>query len=79
MLFISDKEANMATRILLTLAGVIRLLGVAWIVISLLFVRSVENGVSRHIVDGSGIARGATFIAVALILALLAWVVSMGN
>jgi hypothetical protein len=69
----------MATRVLLTLAGVIGLLGAAWIVISLVFVRSIENGVSRHIIDGSGIARGATFIAGALVLTLLAWVVSIGN
>ena len=69
----------MVTRALLALAGVTGLLGVAWIVISLVFVRSVENGVSRHIIDGSGIGRGAVFISVGLILVLLAWVVSMGN
>ena len=69
----------MATRVLLTLAGVIDLHGVAWIVISLVFVRSIENGVSRHIIDGSSVARGASFIAVAFVLALLGWVMSMGN
>jgi hypothetical protein len=78
MRFISDKEVGMATRALLALAGVMGLLGVFWIVISLVFVRSVENGVSRHTIDGSGVGRGAIFIAVGLILALLAWLYSPG-
>jgi hypothetical protein len=68
VLSLTDREIRMATRVLLTLAGVIDLHGVAWIVISLVFVRSVEKGVSRHIIDGSGIARGATFKA-----GLLSW------
>jgi hypothetical protein len=68
----------MATRVLLILAGVVVFFGLAWIVASLLLVRSVENGVSRHVIDGSGITRGGVILVVAIVLGLIAWAVRTG-
>ncbi len=63
------------TRVLLILAGVVAFFGLVWIVGSLLLVRSVENGVSRHVIDGSGITRGGAMLVVAIVLGLIAWAV----
>jgi len=62
----------MVSRVLLVLAAALGFFGVAWIVVSALFVRSVDNGISRHIVDGTGITRGATMLVIAVLLTLVA-------
>jgi hypothetical protein len=62
----------MATRVLLVLAGVAGVLGLSWVLLSAFAVRSVENGVPRHIVDGNGIMRGIMVLAVGVVLFLVA-------
>lgn len=65
----------MIARVILIIAGGLAFFGLAYVLLSLFAVRSVENGVSRHIVDGSGIMRGAFLLVVALVLGLIAFAV----
>lgn len=65
----------MIAQVILIVAGVLAFFGLAYVLLSLFAVRSVDNGVSRHIVDGSGIMRGALLLAVALVLGLIAFAV----
>lgn len=65
----------MIARVIFILAGVSVFFGLAYVLISLFAVRSVENGVSRHIIDGSGITRGVLLLVVALVLALIAFAI----
>lgn len=62
----------MVARILFVLAGAAGVLGLVWVLLSAFAVRSIENGVSRHIVSGGGIMRGVKFLAVGVILFLIA-------
>ena len=62
----------MATRVLLVLAGVAGFLAIVWVLLSAFAVRSVDNGVSRHIVDSAGIVRGVMFLTVGVVLLLIA-------
>lgn len=62
----------MATRVLLVLAMVAGVLGFVWVLLSAFAVRSVENGVPRHLIDGTGIMRGVMFLAVGVVLFLVA-------
>lgn len=65
----------MITRLLLILAGASTLVGLAYVLLSLFAVRFIENGVSRHVIDGGGVTRGIILLLVALCLALVAFVV----
>jgi hypothetical protein len=65
----------MIARVIVIIAGVLASFGLAHVLLSLFAVLSVDNGVSRHIVDGSGIMRGALLLAVALVLGLIAFAV----
>lgn len=65
----------MATRVLLVIAGVLAFVGVAYLLLSLFAARSVDNGVSHHVIAGGGVTRGAFLIALALVLGLIAYVV----
>jgi hypothetical protein len=65
----------MIVRVIFIIAGVVAFFGLAYVLLSLFAVRSVENGVSRHIVDGNGITRGAFLLVVALVLALIAFAI----
>ncbi|WIG59103.1 MAG: hypothetical protein OJF49_001850 [Ktedonobacterales bacterium] len=69
----------MATRVILVIAGVFAFIGMAYMLLALFAVRSVENGVSRHIIDGTGITRGASLIILAVVLAVIAFVVRSGR
>ncbi|HEY7343253.1 MAG TPA: hypothetical protein VH591_20440 [Ktedonobacterales bacterium] len=65
----------MIARVILIIAGVLAFFGLAYVLLSIFAVRSVDNGDSRHIVDGSGIMRGAFLLVVALVLGLIAFAV----
>ncbi|HEX5158792.1 MAG TPA: hypothetical protein VFW17_16380 [Ktedonobacterales bacterium] len=65
----------MVARVIFIIAGVFAFFGLAYVLLSLFAVRSVENGVSLHIIDGSGIARGAFLLVVALVFGLIAFAV----
>jgi len=65
----------MIARVVFIVTGVVAFFGLAYVLLSLFAVRSVENGVSRHIVDGGGIARGVFLLVVALVLGLIAFAV----
>ena len=64
----------MAARVLFVLAGAAGLIGLGYILLSAFAVRVTENGVTRHIVAGAGIMRGARILGVALLLAIIALV-----
>ena len=65
----------MIVRVITIIAGVVAFFGLAYVLLSLFAVRSVENGVSRHIVSGGGVTRGAFLLVVALVLALIAFAI----
>jgi hypothetical protein len=65
----------MVARVATIIAAVFALFGLAYVLLSLFAVRSVENGVSRHIIDGNGIARGAFLLVAALVLGLIAFAI----
>lgn len=65
----------MVTRLLMALAGIVGLVGIAYALLSLFAVRSVENGISRHVIDGTGITRGIILLLVAGGLTLIAFAV----
>ena len=65
----------MVARVAIIIAAVFAFFGLAYVLLSLFAVRSVENGVSRHIIDGSGIARGVFLLLVALVLGLIAFAI----
>ena len=65
----------MIAHVVSIVAGVVAFFGLAYVLLSLFAVRSVENGVSRQIVDGGGIARGVFLLVVALVLGLIAFAV----
>lgn len=67
--------AQMIARVVFIIAGVVAFFGLAYVLLSLFAVRSVENGVSRHIVSGGGIMRGAFLLVIALVLGLIAFAV----
>jgi hypothetical protein len=64
----------MVARVLFVLAGAAGLVGLGYILLSEFAVRVIENGVTRHKVAGAGIMRGAQFLGVALLLAIIALV-----
>lgn len=65
----------MATRVLLIIAGVLAFFGLAYLLLSLFAARSVENGVSRHVIAGGGVTRGAFMLVLAIVLGLIAFAV----
>ncbi len=65
----------MIARMVFIIAGMVAFFGLAYVLLSLFAVRSVDNGVSRHIVDGSGIMRGAFLLVIALVLGLIAFAI----
>ena len=65
----------MIARMAFIMAGVLALFGLAYVLLSLFAVRSVENGVSRHIISGGGVTRGVFLLVVALVLGLIAFAV----
>jgi len=65
----------MIAHVVSIVAGVVAFFGLADVLLSLFAVRSIENGVSRQIVDGGGIARGVFLLVVALVLGLIAFAV----
>lgn len=65
----------MATRILIVLASASGLVGLVYVLLSVFAAQVTENGVTRHIVAGGGVVRGALLLGVALLLAIIALVV----
>ncbi len=65
----------MIARVVFIIAGTLAFFGLAYVLLSLFAVRSVDNGVSRHIVDGGGNMRGAFLLILALVLGLIAFAV----
>lgn len=61
----------MIARVVFVVAGVLAFLGLAYVLLSLFAVRSVENGVSRHIISGAGVTRGIILLVVALVLGMI--------
>jgi hypothetical protein len=65
----------MIARVVFIVTGVVAFFGLAYVLLSLFAVRSVENGVSRHIISGGGVTRGVFLLVMALVLGLIAFAV----